>query len=94
MSKVLGKAYICNFFSGCQQNKVALTTTSTTTNPVWNQSFEFNENDGDEYLNVKCFSEEIFGDENIGSANVNLEGLGDGSIKVEWIPHEGVSSVN
>ena len=49
LSKVLGKAYICNFFSGCQQNKVALTTTSTTTNPVY-----LNENDGDEYLNVKC----------------------------------------
>ncbi|KAG5014737.1 hypothetical protein JHK85_020873 [Glycine max] len=75
-----------------KKTKVALTTTSTTTNPVWNQSFEFDENDGDEYLNVKCFSEEIFGDENIGSANVNLEGLGDGSIKVEWIPLEGVSS--
>ncbi|KAG5035026.1 hypothetical protein JHK87_009936 [Glycine soja] len=29
---------------------------------------------------------------NIG-ANVNLEGLGDGSIKVEWIPHEGVVKV-
>ncbi|XP_017442457.1 synaptotagmin-4 isoform X3 [Vigna angularis] len=64
----------------------------TTTNPSWNESFDFDENDGDEYLNVKCFSEEIFGDENIGTANVNLEGLGDGSIKDEWIPLEGVSS--
>ncbi|XP_020220786.1 synaptotagmin-5 isoform X2 [Cajanus cajan] len=61
-------------------------------NPVWNQSFEFDESGGDEYLNVKCFSEEIFGDENIGSANVNLEGLEDGSIKDVWIPLEGVSS--
>ncbi|KAK7251614.1 hypothetical protein RIF29_34960 [Crotalaria pallida] len=63
-----------------------------TTNPVWNQSFEFDENSGDEYLNVKCFSEEIFGDENIGSAHVNLEGLVEGSIKDIWIPLEGVSS--
>ncbi|RDX73488.1 Synaptotagmin-5, partial [Mucuna pruriens] len=61
-------------------------------NPVWNQLFEFEENGSDEYLNVKCYSEEIFGDENIGSANVNLEGLEDGSIKDVWIPLEGVSS--
>ncbi|KAL2342484.1 hypothetical protein Fmac_003769 [Flemingia macrophylla] len=61
-------------------------------NPIWNQSFEFDENGDDEYLSVKCFSEEIFGDENIGSANVNLEGLEDGSIKDVWIPLEGVSS--
>ncbi|XP_027340284.1 synaptotagmin-4-like isoform X2 [Abrus precatorius] len=64
----------------------------TTPNPVWNHLFEFDENDGDEYLNVKCFSEEIFGDENMGSARVNLEGLEDGSIKDVWIPLEGVSS--
>ncbi|ESW32372.1 hypothetical protein PHAVU_002G316700 [Phaseolus vulgaris] len=76
-----------------KRTKVAPSTTSTTTtNPVWNESFDFDENDGDEYLNVKCFSEEIFGDENIGTANVNLEGLGDGSTKDEWIPLEGVSS--
>ncbi|KAK7320035.1 hypothetical protein RJT34_04764 [Clitoria ternatea] len=61
-------------------------------NPIWNHSFEFDENSGDEYLNVKCFSEEIFGDENIGSARVNLEGLEDGSLKDVWIPLEGVSS--
>lgn len=59
---------------------------------MWNDSFEFDENSGDEYLNVKCFSDEIFGDENIGSAHVNLEGLVDGSIKDVWIPLEGVSS--
>ncbi|XP_061345008.1 uncharacterized protein LOC133290881 [Gastrolobium bilobum] len=64
----------------------------TPPNPAWNDSFEFDENGGDEYLSVKCFSEEIFGDENIGSAHVNLEGLVDGSIKDVWIPLEGVSS--
>ncbi|KAK7398912.1 hypothetical protein VNO78_10086 [Psophocarpus tetragonolobus] len=73
-----------------KRTKVSPTTTNP--NPVWNQSFEFDENDGDEYLNVKCFSEEIFGDENIGSANVNLEGLQDGTIKDLYIPLEGVSS--
>ncbi|KAK7358279.1 hypothetical protein VNO77_00206 [Canavalia gladiata] len=64
----------------------------TAPNPVWNHSFEFDESDGGEYLRVKCFSEEIFGDENIGSAHVNLEGLEDGSIKDVWIPLEGVNS--
>lgn len=64
----------------------------TTTNPVWNETFEVDENGGDEYLNVKCFSEEIFGDENIGSAHVNLEGLVEGSIRDVWIPLEGVCS--
>ncbi|AET05342.1 synaptotagmin-5 [Medicago truncatula] len=59
---------------------------------VWNDTFEVDENSGDEYLIVKCFSEEIFGDENIGSAHVNLEGLVQGSIRDVWIPLEGVSS--
>ncbi|XP_045820393.1 synaptotagmin-5-like [Trifolium pratense] len=60
--------------------------------PVWNETFEVDENSGDEYLNVKCFSEEIFGDENIGSAHVNLEGLIEGSIRDVWVPLEGVNS--
>jgi hypothetical protein len=60
--------------------------------PVWNETFEVDENSGDEYLNVKCFSEEIFGDENIGSAHVNLEGLVEGSIRDVWVPLEGVNS--
>lgn len=61
-------------------------------NPVWNQKFEFDEIGGGEYLKVKCFSEEIFGDENIGSARVNLEGLLDGSVREVLIPLEKVSS--
>ncbi|XP_058732343.1 synaptotagmin-5-like [Vicia villosa] len=64
----------------------------TTSTPVWNETFEVDEKNGDEYLIVKCFSEEIFGDENIGSAHVNLEGLVEGSIRDVWIPLEGVSS--
>ena len=61
-------------------------------NPVWNQKFEFDEIGGGEYLKVKCFSEETFGDENIGSARVNLEGLLDGSVREVLIPLEKVSS--
>jgi len=64
----------------------------TTPTAFWNDTFEVDENSGDEYLIVKCFSEEIFGDENIGSAHVNLEGLVQGSIRDVWIPLEGVSS--
>lgn len=43
-------------------------------------------------MKIKCFNEETFGDENIGSASVNLEGLAEGSIKDVWIPLERVSS--
>lgn len=54
--------------------------------------FEFDEIGGGEYLKVKGFSEETFGDENIGSAQVNLEGLVDGSARDVWIPLERVRS--
>ncbi|KAL8141838.1 hypothetical protein V2J09_014870 [Rumex salicifolius] len=67
-------------------------TVSDNDTPVWNQRFEFEELGGGEYLALKCFSEETFGDEQIGSARVNLEGLVDGSIKEEWIPLEKVNS--
>nr|KYP69703.1 Multiple C2 and transmembrane domain-containing protein 1 [Cajanus cajan] len=63
-----------------------------TPNPVWNQTFEFDEIGGGEYLKIKAFTEEIFGDENIGSAHVNLEGLVDGSVRDVWIPLERVRS--
>ena len=46
---------------------VQKTRTVHTPNPVWNQTFEFDEIGGGEYLKIKGFSEEIFGDENIGS---------------------------
>ncbi|CAI8594875.1 unnamed protein product [Vicia faba] len=68
------------------------TKTSHTPNPVWNQTIEFDEITGGEYLKLKVFTEELFGDENIGSAQVNLEGLVDGSVRDVWIPLERVRS--
>ncbi|CAL0322228.1 unnamed protein product [Lupinus luteus] len=68
------------------------TGTAHTPNPVWNQTFEFDEIGDGEYLKVKGFSEDIFGDENIGSAHVNLEGLTDGLARDVWVPLEGVRS--
>ncbi|KAJ9174040.1 hypothetical protein P3X46_017112 [Hevea brasiliensis] len=61
-------------------------------NPIWNQKFEVDEIGGGEYLKIKCFSEEIFGDDNIGSAQVNMEGLVEGSIRDVWVPLENVNS--
>ncbi|XP_015966672.1 synaptotagmin-5 [Arachis duranensis] len=76
-----------------QYGKTVLKTkTAHGSNPVWNQTFEFDEVSGGDYLKVKGFSEEIFGDENIGSANVNLEGLVDGTVRDVWIPLERVRS--
>ncbi|XP_022881162.1 extended synaptotagmin-1 [Olea europaea var. sylvestris] len=67
-------------------------TVSYTSNPVWNQKFEFDEIGGGEYLKIKCYQEETFGDESIGSARVNLEGLIEGSIRDVNIPLEKVNS--
>ncbi|XP_057811779.1 uncharacterized protein LOC131026009 isoform X2 [Salvia miltiorrhiza] len=61
-------------------------------NPTWNQKFEFDEIGGGEYLKIKCFTEETLGDESIGSARVNLEGLVEGSIRDVYIPLEKVNS--
>lgn len=63
-----------------------------TLNPVWNQIFEFDEITGGEYLKLKCLYEETFGDEVIGSATVNLEGLEEGSVRVVPVPLEKASS--
>nr|GMD00046.1 synaptotagmin-5-like isoform X2 [Ipomoea batatas] len=63
-----------------------------TSDPEWNHKFEFDEIGGGEYLKIKCFIEERFSDENIGSARVNLEGLVEGSPKDVWIPLEKVNS--
>lgn len=41
---------------------------------------------------MKCYSADIFGDENIGSARVNLEGLVEGLVRDVWIPLEKVNS--
>ncbi|CAI9784490.1 unnamed protein product [Fraxinus pennsylvanica] len=65
---------------------------SYTSNPIWNQKFEFDEIGGGEYLKIKCYQEETFGDESIGSARVNLEGLIEGSIRDVNIPLEKVNS--
>ncbi|XP_019189777.1 PREDICTED: synaptotagmin-5-like isoform X2 [Ipomoea nil] len=63
-----------------------------TSDPEWNQKFEFDEIGGGEYLKIRCFIEERFSDENIGCARVNLEGLVEGSPKDVWIPLEKVNS--
>ncbi|BBN09410.1 hypothetical protein MPTK1_4g19570 [Marchantia polymorpha subsp. ruderalis] len=57
-------------------------------NPVWNQTFTFQEISGGEYLKIKCYDADRFGDENLGSARVNLQGLEEGSPKDVWVPLE------
>lgn len=65
---------------------------SHTSNPVWNQTFEFDEIGGGEYLRLKCLYEETFGDEVIGSATVNLEGMAEGTVRDVLVPLEKVIS--
>ncbi|KAG0495488.1 hypothetical protein HPP92_000179 [Vanilla planifolia] len=77
-----------NFGEVLQRTK----TVYDTTTPVWNQVFEFDEIIGGEYLKINCFNAEKFGDEKIGSARVNLEGLLEGSCRDAWIPLEKVNS--
>ncbi|KAL2630102.1 hypothetical protein R1flu_014788 [Riccia fluitans] len=57
-------------------------------NPVWNQTFTFQEISGGEYLKIKCYDADRFGDENLGSARVNLQGLEEGAKKDIWVPLE------
>ncbi|XP_024992068.1 extended synaptotagmin-1 [Cynara cardunculus var. scolymus] len=59
--------------------------------PSWSQKFEFEEISDGEYLKIKCYNDDIFGDENIGGARVNLEGLMDGVVRDVWIPLEKVN---
>ncbi|KAH0975950.1 hypothetical protein GBA52_017849 [Prunus armeniaca] len=68
------------------------TSTAHALSPVWNQKFEFDEIGDGEYLMIKCYNEDTFGDDSIGSARVNLEGLVEGSIRDVWIPLEKVNS--
>ncbi|KAG6589542.1 Synaptotagmin-5, partial [Cucurbita argyrosperma subsp. sororia] len=68
------------------------TKTAVSVNPNWNQKFEFDEIGGGEYLKIKCFGVDIFGDENIGTARVNLEGLLEGTVRDVWVPLEKVNS--
>ena len=42
-------------------------------------------------MKIKCYNDDIFGDENIGGARVNLEGLMDGVVRDVWIPLEKVN---
>lgn len=65
---------------------------SHTSDPIWNQRLELDEIGDGEYLKIKCYTEETFGEENIGSARVNLEGLVEGSVRDVWIPLEKVNS--
>ncbi|KAI3962948.1 hypothetical protein MKW92_031788 [Papaver armeniacum] len=55
------------------------TKTANVLKPVWSDKFELDEIGGGEYLKIKCYSEDTFTDDNIGSARVNLEGLVEGS---------------
>ncbi|KAG0500143.1 hypothetical protein HPP92_000215 [Vanilla planifolia] len=84
----------CDPYVKLQYGKVLQRTKTVynTTTPVWNQVFEFDEIIGGEYLKINCFNAEKFGDEKIGSARVNLEGLLEGSCRDAWIPLEKVNS--
>ncbi|XP_065860725.1 uncharacterized protein [Euphorbia lathyris] len=81
----------CNPYVKLQYGKV-LQKTRTAHACIWNQKFELDEIGGGEYLKIKCFNEEVFGDDSIGSARVNMEGLVDGSIRDVWVPLENVTS--
>ncbi|XP_048445693.1 synaptotagmin-2 isoform X1 [Pyrus x bretschneideri] len=83
----------CGPYVKLQYGKILQRTrTAQAFNPVWNQKFEFDEIGEGEYLMIKCFNEDTFGDDNIGSARVNLEGLVEGLVRDVWIPLEKVNS--
>ncbi|GLU13003.1 hypothetical protein SLE2022_296530 [Rubroshorea leprosula] len=83
----------CNPYVKLQYGKgLQRTMTVHSPNPLWSQKFEFNEVAVGEYLKIKCYSEEILGDDSIGSARISLEGLVEGSTRDVWIPLEKVNS--
>ncbi|KAM6569103.1 hypothetical protein CsatB_017088 [Cannabis sativa] len=83
----------CDPYVKLQYGKaIQKTKTAHSFNPVWSQKFDFDEIGDGDYLKIKCCNEEIFGDESIGTARVNLEGLVEGSVRDIWIPLEKVSS--
>ncbi|OMO87138.1 C2 calcium-dependent membrane targeting [Corchorus capsularis] len=83
----------CNPYIKLQYGKaLQKTRTAHSINPTWNQKFEFDEIGGGEYLKIKCYTEEVFGDDSIGSARVSLEGLVEGSVRDVWVPLEKVNS--
>ncbi|KAJ6340198.1 hypothetical protein OIU77_008037 [Salix suchowensis] len=66
----------CDPYVKLQYGKVLQKTrTAHTSNPFWNQKFEFDEIVDDGCLKIKCYSEEMFGDENIGSARTQSESM-------------------
>ncbi|KAJ7975131.1 putative Synaptotagmin [Quillaja saponaria] len=90
---VKDKSGKCNPYIKLQYGKaIQRTKTAHTLNPVWNQKFEFDEIGGGEYLKIKCYGEETFGDDIIGGARVNLEGLAEGTIRDVCVPLEKVNS--
>lgn len=76
----------------CHQALYKTKTLSQTVRPVWNDKFEFDELAGGEYLKIKCYNSDTFGDDSIGSARVNLEGLLYGASRDVWVPLEKVDS--
>ncbi|XP_038994380.1 synaptotagmin-5-like [Hibiscus syriacus] len=83
----------CNPYVKLQYGKVLQKTkTAHSFNPAWNQKFEFDEIRDGEYLKIKCYTEEVSGDDSNGSARINLEGLVEGSPRDVWIPLENVNS--
>ncbi|KAB2054753.1 hypothetical protein ES319_A12G276100v1 [Gossypium barbadense] len=83
----------CNPYVKLQYGKVLQKTkTAHSSNPKWEPSFEFDEMGDGEYLKIKCYTEEVFGDDSIGSAHISLEGLVEGSLRDVWIPLEKVNS--
>ncbi|XP_022736056.1 synaptotagmin-5-like isoform X2 [Durio zibethinus] len=83
----------CNPYVKLQYGKVLQKTkTAHSFNPIWNQKFEFDEIGGGEYLKIKCYTEEVFGDDGIGCARISLEGLIEGSVRDVWVPLEKVNS--
>ncbi|KAK8521374.1 hypothetical protein V6N13_077483 [Hibiscus sabdariffa] len=83
----------CNLYVKLQYGKVLQKTkTAQSFNPAWNQKFEFDEIGDGEYLKIKCYTEEVFGDDSIGSARISLEGLVEGSPRDVWIPLEKANS--
>ncbi|KAJ1282797.1 hypothetical protein BS78_03G079300 [Paspalum vaginatum] len=91
---VNGKSGKCDPYVKLQYEKALYRTKtlSHTVRPVWNDKFEFDEIAGGECLKIKCYNADIFGDESIGSARVNLEGLLDGASRDVWVPLEKVDS--
>lgn len=80
--------YVFSTFQIVQRTK----TTQNNSNPLWNQTVEFDEIADGEYLKIKCFSEDTFSDDSIGTAHVSLEGLKEGTVRDVWIPLEKVNS--